>query len=812
MDSTDEPLVAGQRPGADDPLTDALASALELAGALRMEELAASRSSDALAAEKNVYDLIVPNFNAADSLKQCLDSLIANTDHKHLIHVIDDASTDPRVDTMMRGYATRNRHIRYYRLPANLGFPGAVNVGLANTTRDVVLVNSDTQFPPRWLARMDRCRRSDPRIHVISPLSNNATICSVPNGNENNALPPGMSVDGMDRLVERTSLRRYPRVPTVVGFCMLMTREALDVVGPLDMVFGRGYGEEVDWCQRAWARGFESALCDDVYVYHDGGKTFSQVPERAALQEANQRRFEQRWPGFAPALREYCASNPLRYQQHRIAEALRRPAAKQSHSQPHVLHVTHGFDHLAGVEMFTRQLADGMREQVASTVLYPANLSPYQDALIEEEGRGLLNGGLLKTRVNIAHFPLDHAHNGVSTSLRSRESERLFADVLAGSGAHIVQFNHLANLGSFALPLIARALGVKVVIVLHDYFLLCPDWNLLHRSGRACGEARADAALDRCIDCLGRRMESRPGVEELDMKGFLRARTALAGGILAQADALIAPSEFVRNQFARAWGDGIGARIRVIPHGTARHPFEPAYQPARELRVAFLGNATSIKGIETFTEAANRLRGTAIRFRILGRLPPDLSIGVGHNVTFGGSYVPRELSRLLQDVDVVYIGSLANETYCYTLDESFRAGVPVIASSVGAIPERVVDGETGHLIGAGDVDALVATLRRLDANRALLADLRRNVARVQLRSIEDEVADYAAIYRELAQSNTQADDVRHAMARSSVREVEPPMSLDEFAASRGMSLRMPLAAEPVISATVPGKRATQRLR
>ena len=49
-----------------------------------------------------------------------------------------------------------------------------------------------------------------------------------------------------------------------------------------------------------------------------------------------------------------------------------------------------------------------------------------------------------------------------------------------------------------------------------------------------------------------------------------------------------------------------------------------------------------------------------------------------------GAFRMSELSRLLQDVDVVYIGSIANETYCYTVDESFRAGAPVIAAAMGA--------------------------------------------------------------------------------------------------------------------------------
>jgi GT2 family glycosyltransferase/2-polyprenyl-3-methyl-5-hydroxy-6-metoxy-1,4-benzoquinol methylase len=774
-------------------VVDALLTALSLAGTLRMQAQIAADQPSKPSPEENEYDLIIPNFNAPDVLKRCLDSLIANTSNRHLIHVVDDASTDPRVDSIMRTYVSRNAHVRYYRLPVNIGFPGAVNMGFATTTRDVVLVNSDTEFPPDWLARMDRCRRSDFAIHTISPLSNNATICSVPNFNEINQLPQGLSIAEMDQLVQRTSLRRYPRVPTVVGFCMLITRRAIREVGPFDMVFGRGYGEEVDWCQRAWAKGLESAICDDLYVYHHGGIAFSQVPERQSLREANQRRFEQRWPMFSLALMNYCALNPLRYQLHRLAEELRHRAG----SKVRVLQVTHAFGQVAGVEMFTRQLIDGMRDEVATTVIVPANLSPYQDAVVEEEGRGLLRGGLLKVHVNFGIFPAAHSLRGVSTSLRSYAAERFFADTLMASGAQIVQFNHFANLGSFALPLIARALGVKVVVVLHDYFLLCPDWNLLHSSGRACGEARADADSPKCVDCLRCRIESRSGVPAINVDDFIRERTAIARAILEHADVLVAPSAFVRDQFTRAWGETIRGRIRVLPHGTPAIPFQPGYEPQQVLRIAFLGNATYVKGIDTFVEAANRLRGEAIRFRIVGAILPGCKIDARDNVAVGGSYVQRELSRLLQDIDAVYIGSLSNETYCYTLDEAFRAGVPVIASAIGAIPERVVEGKTGLLISPCDPDALVSAILRLERDRELLAAMRKSVGEMRLKTSQEEVAEYLQLYRDLVTGNGGDDQFRRTMSACTSARVEAPLTLDEFAAANRIDISLPLVAEGV---------------
>jgi GT2 family glycosyltransferase len=62
----------------------------------------------------------------------------------------------------------------------NLGFIGTVNRGFAETSGDVVLLNSDTIVTHGWLAKMVACAESDPRIATITPFSNNAEICSYP--------------------------------------------------------------------------------------------------------------------------------------------------------------------------------------------------------------------------------------------------------------------------------------------------------------------------------------------------------------------------------------------------------------------------------------------------------------------------------------------------------------------------------------------------------------------------------------------------------------------------------------------------------
>jgi hypothetical protein len=176
-------------------------------------------------------------------------------------------------------------------------------------------------------------------------------------------------------------------------------------------------------------------------------------------------------------------------------------------------------------------------------------------------------------------------------------------------------------------------------------------------------------------------------------------------------------------------------------------------------------------------------------------LPPGHGLRASRNLELCGPYVPRELSRLLQDVDVVVIGSVAHETYCYTLDEAHRAGTPVIATAMGAIPERVVDGQTGVLVPPGDVDALVDAIDRLDRDRSLLARMRRNVGALRLRSVADMVAEYRQLYEELASSGREIDTVCRAMQAQSAEISAPPVALGAYAAAHAIAIALPLTPE-----------------
>lgn len=232
-------------------------------------------------------DVVVPVYNSLHLVRPCLDSVMRASSPPLRVLLIDDGS-DSHTRTALERFGEQYRDIEVVAQGRNLGFVHAANRGLAASTAPiVVLLNSDTVVPERWLERVRACFDSDERIGVASPISNFAPHNRIP-------MLPGVDHIAMDRIVESLSDRAYPDVTTPEGFCYAIRREALAMLGALDVVFDRGYGEESDFAMRANYHGWRTVCIDDLYVYHRGRGTFGQ-DVRDELYNANKSIFHDRW-------------------------------------------------------------------------------------------------------------------------------------------------------------------------------------------------------------------------------------------------------------------------------------------------------------------------------------------------------------------------------------------------------------------------------------------------------------------------------------------------------------------------------------
>lgn len=232
---------------------------------------------------------------------------------------IEDCSTDPAVRPFLRDWLARQDRtvadrVEILENECNRGFVASVNRALERAVplgNHVVLLNSDALVPPRWASRLVRPVLTHDSVASVTPMSNDAEILSVPTICQRAVLAPGEAEE-----IDRTAATFHPdaclaELPTGVGFCMLLNIDYLRRVPSLDAAFGRGYGEEVDWCQKIRALGGRNIGHGGLFVEHRGGTSFGSV-EKLKLVQAHNAIISTRYPGYDAEVQNFIRYDPLR--------------------------------------------------------------------------------------------------------------------------------------------------------------------------------------------------------------------------------------------------------------------------------------------------------------------------------------------------------------------------------------------------------------------------------------------------------------------------------------------------------------------
>ena len=266
--------------------------------------------------------IIVPVFNALEQLEACLDSITRTVPPDTRVLLIDDASTDKYVQPLLRSWVNAAPTCRGLLIhQKNRGFVASVNQGMRLAQTDVILLNSDTEVTGEWLLHLANCLNSDRSIATATPWSNNGEIVSIPEFCRLNPVPD--KPDMIAAAIAACGQPDYPEMPTAVGFCMAISRPAIELVGLFDEVaFGRGYGEENDFCQRAVQAGLRNVLCDDAYVVHHGGASFG--PLGLKPDEKSMQRLLNKHPDYQQKVAGFIESDPLAPRRQEILDYLQR--------------------------------------------------------------------------------------------------------------------------------------------------------------------------------------------------------------------------------------------------------------------------------------------------------------------------------------------------------------------------------------------------------------------------------------------------------------------------------------------------------
>ena len=334
---------------------------------------------------------------------------------------------------------------------------------------------------------------------------------------------------------------------------------------------------------------------------------------------------------------------------------------------------------------------------------------------------------------------------------------RAFARVLAAEQPDLVHVQHVMGLPHQLVHKI-RTAGIPYVVTLHDYYYVCANAQLITNYDNALCDG--PSWWLNCARCALARA-GKPGAATLTpgIAPLMALRQALLRPVLANAACVIAPTEFVREIYGRI---GIPTHnMQVVTHGialpdkemqdllAAREPYQ-----APPLRVAYIGGLSRQKGVHVLITAVNQLSPQSIRLSIYGdtKADPDYvkqlrDMSRHPGIHFNGRIPRDQIWAALAQTDLVVVPSLWYETSSLIIQEAFAAGVPVIASRLGGMVEKVVDGVNGYLVQPDDARQLQEKLTNLCRNPGELAKFRENMPLV--RPVNAHVDDIEIIYQPL---------------------------------------------------------------
>ena len=268
-------------------------------------------------------DVIIPVYNAPEYVEMCIFALFTNTKEEDIgtVFLLDDKSNEMTrnlIDNLAKKYPKK---IKAIHNEENLGFIKNVNKGFSMAKEKyVLLLNTDCFVAKNTIGKLMAHMENNKKIGLICPICSNAANLTL-------EMYPGFSYMMMDELLEKKFSGINYDACTVVGNCLMISKECIDKVGYLDEIYGMGYGDETDYQFKSMEKGFEAKVALDTYVFHKAEQSFNTTnKKRAERLEKNRKIFFDRWgEQYYKLLKEYNKNDPIKFIKSKITKEDRIP-------------------------------------------------------------------------------------------------------------------------------------------------------------------------------------------------------------------------------------------------------------------------------------------------------------------------------------------------------------------------------------------------------------------------------------------------------------------------------------------------------
>jgi glycosyltransferase involved in cell wall biosynthesis len=404
-----------------------------------------------------------------------------------------------------------------------------------------------------------------------------------------------------------------------------------------------------------------------------------------------------------------------------------------------ILYIVHQFypDSYSGTEKFLLNVAssvqrDGHFAQVATYTLAEKikDFQRKQNLL----SRDYNYRGLPVTSVRHQKLPLD-----INANCSNRDIYRFALEYLQKKADFdIIHIAHPMRMTPFAQA--AMEIGIPYIITFTDFWSICPKITLQTSAGMLCGGPEGGKACARYCPEL--------------QPDFIQNRLAQMRLTLSRANALVSPSKFLSSIFRKEFPD---FNIQVIPHGMDLQHFRSnfkKYQTGDKITFSYCGGFSPHKGVHILIKAFLALNPGNAELKLYGSSFNEYEyyrqlqnlVGKDERVRFCGAYNEEQVGEIMSGGDVLVLPSLWYENYPLVLHEALTCNVPVIASNIGGMAEKIIDSVNGFTFQVGDEQDLAFRMKRILDNPEILNDLKERMKGYIPPRTEEEAYLYQRLY------------------------------------------------------------------
>ncbi|MEG0093580.1 MAG: glycosyltransferase [Erysipelotrichaceae bacterium] len=704
-------------------------------------------------------DIIIPIYNAFDYLQKCLKSIINSTDlHHHGLILIDDKSTDERMKPYLQSFLKEysNFNITLLINEQNSGFVRTVNKGMKYSKNDILLLNSDTEVCEGWLDRIVKCAYSELNVATVTPLSNNATLVSVPTPLHPNDLPVNFDFKTYSNIINKCSYHDYPMIPTSHGFCMYIRREAIDLVGYFDdETFGIGYGEENEFSFRCLDFGLKHLLCDDVLIYHKESQSFNEKKDQ--LIKNNMKLLSKKHPVYSRKIETWCEDYPISYINKNIIYNI------NMYNRKNILFVIHDWsevkENLGGTTIHCVDLIRNLRKNYNFHVLAPEHGIFKVYSYFENE-ESLLEFDGISTIGNI--------------NFTNKKYKEMVRKLMKGLNISILHVHHMIG-HYFDIVDVANELQIPSYITLHDFYCLCPTINMLFNMEKYCLNIKNRD----CKTCLKNKLNIPNDlipVWENEWTNFLK-----------KFKLVITPS-FSTKQIIES--QLIDVNCIAMEHGIniKKETSLLNIRQNNEFNVAFVGVMAIHKGGKVVEYLIKNTKDKRIKYHLFGTSEINFLKKNRSNFVNHGKYKREELSILLKKNNINMVANLSiwPETYSYTLTETIASGVPVLGYSLGAVGERIEKNKFGWLMSENSTgNEILSKIIEISTDVDKYDEVIKNLNDYKIKSTMQMAEEYSLLYNNpISKNDVNVDDLKLLVKLDYEINVASATELDRILNSR----------------------------